>query len=159
MECQYCKLDPEESIPISKKTNTILWQNINIRCLLQWLQKEHRYRVTHRIRSNITWKSKYQLLSYVWKKTEGDTTLKDDSKIYIAITIKNIIAIICFTILAIIFNKWWIVFFSALFINGIYTKEKEWFYGVNRFYITFINHRHYNRHNRCSISKFSNNMG
>ena len=31
--------------------------------------------------------------------------------------LKNIIVVICFTILAIMFNKWWIIFFSLLFIT------------------------------------------
>ena len=31
----------------------------------------------------------------------------------------NIACVVCFTILAIIFNKWWIVFFSLLFIRDI----------------------------------------
>lgn len=29
--------------------------------------------------------------------------------------IRNIVALICFTALAIIFHKWWIVFFSIIF--------------------------------------------
>ena len=31
----------------------------------------------------------------------------------------NIACVVCFTILAIIFNKWWIVFFVLLFIRDI----------------------------------------
>lgn len=31
--------------------------------------------------------------------------------------IENIVIIICFTILAIIFNHWWIIFIGALFLN------------------------------------------
>lgn len=40
----------------------------------------------------------------------------------------NIACVVCFTILAIIFNKWWIVFFALLFIRNISIKttdEKE----------------------------------
>ena len=40
----------------------------------------------------------------------------------------NIASVVCFTILAIIFNKWWIVFFALLFIRDISIKttdEKE----------------------------------
>ena len=29
--------------------------------------------------------------------------------------IKNMVSIICFTILAVMFNHWWIIFFSLLF--------------------------------------------
>ena len=37
--------------------------------------------------------------------------------------IKNIVSIICFTILAIIFNHWWIIFFSLLFM--VKAEEKN----------------------------------
>ena len=40
----------------------------------------------------------------------------------------NIASVVCFIILAIIFNKWWIVFFALLFIRDISIKttdEKE----------------------------------
>lgn len=40
----------------------------------------------------------------------------------------NIASVVCFTILAIIFNKWWVVFFALLFIRNISIKttdEKE----------------------------------
>jgi len=33
--------------------------------------------------------------------------------------VKNSINLICFTVLAIIFNKWWIVFFSLIFVTII----------------------------------------
>lgn len=36
--------------------------------------------------------------------------------------LKNIIAIICFTILAIVFNKWWIIFFSVVFLTLFESK-------------------------------------
>lgn len=42
---------------------------------------------------------------------------------YIWLIIKNIIAIICFTILSIVFNKWWIIFFSIIFITTFSTKN------------------------------------
>lgn len=38
--------------------------------------------------------------------------------------IKNIIAIICFTILAIIFNKWWIIFFAIIFMTNFESDDK-----------------------------------
>lgn len=31
--------------------------------------------------------------------------------------IENIVIMICFTVLAIVFNRWWIIFISALFVN------------------------------------------
>ena len=41
------------------------------------------------------------------------------------VVIDNSIVLICFTILAIIFNKWWIVIFSALFMSSIKKEEKK----------------------------------
>lgn len=40
----------------------------------------------------------------------------------------RIVAIICFTILAVVFNHWWIVFFSILFYPGfpkVKSQEEE----------------------------------
>lgn len=45
--------------------------------------------------------------------------MKDEYKICLLIALKNIITIICFTILAIVFNKWWIIFFSIIFWSSI----------------------------------------
>lgn len=39
--------------------------------------------------------------------------------------INNIIVLICFTILAIYFNKGWIIFFSILFFDIINKEKKE----------------------------------
>lgn len=44
-------------------------------------------------------------------------------KINLLCIIKNIVTIICFTILAIIFNHWWIIFFSLLFM--VKAEEKD----------------------------------
>lgn len=49
-----------------------------------------------------------------------------NNKLCIILVLKNIVSIICFTILAIVFNRWWIVFFSILFITIFeYHSEKE----------------------------------
>lgn len=40
--------------------------------------------------------------------------------------IKNSLAIIAWTVLAIVFNKWWIAFFGLLFMSGIETKHKSY---------------------------------
>ena len=40
--------------------------------------------------------------------------------------IKNSIAIIAWTALAIIFNKWWIALFAILFMSGLQTKYKNY---------------------------------
>lgn len=36
--------------------------------------------------------------------------------------IKNSICVICWTVLAIVFNKWWIAFFATLFLSGLSTS-------------------------------------
>lgn len=37
----------------------------------------------------------------------------------------NIASVVCFTILAIIFNNWWIVFFALLFLRDISIKTTD----------------------------------
>ena len=49
-----------------------------------------------------------------------------DKNAWWAWAVKNSISIICFTALAIIFNKWWIVLFGALFISSLQTKHKTY---------------------------------
>ena len=43
---------------------------------------------------------------------------KEERDIVALIVLWNIAAIVCFTILSVAFNKWWIVLFSALFYKG-----------------------------------------
>ena len=45
-------------------------------------------------------------------------------KSLIAILINNIIILALWVILAIVFNKWWIVFFSMLFFDTIETNKR-----------------------------------
>ena len=47
-----------------------------------------------------------------------------NKNIYWSIAIKNSICVICFTVLAIIFNKWWIVLFAALFMTSYEIKHR-----------------------------------
>jgi hypothetical protein len=49
-----------------------------------------------------------------------------DRHIIWAWAIKNSIVIIAWTALAIVFNKWWIALFAALFVNGLETKYKSY---------------------------------
>lgn len=42
--------------------------------------------------------------------------------------IKNSICIICWTALAVIFNKWWIALFAALFMTGLKTETVKKYY-------------------------------
>lgn len=39
--------------------------------------------------------------------------------------IKNMVVIICFTILAIVFKKWWIAIFAVLFISDVKYSGKD----------------------------------
>ena len=41
-------------------------------------------------------------------------------------TIKNSVCVICWTVLAVVFNKWWIALFSILFMDRIETKYKTY---------------------------------
>nr|DAY80338.1 MAG TPA: hypothetical protein [Caudoviricetes sp.] len=49
--------------------------------------------------------------------------MSENLKIEIAVLIENIITLIVFSILAIIFQKWWIVLISVLFFS--YTENKK----------------------------------
>ena len=44
--------------------------------------------------------------------------------------IKNCTAIICFTVLALTFNKWWIVLFALLFLNDLKAAHINTYYRV-----------------------------
>ena len=46
-------------------------------------------------------------------------------KLQIAVLISNVITLSLWVILAIAFNKWWVIFFSIFFFNNIKTN-KEW---------------------------------
>jgi hypothetical protein len=48
-----------------------------------------------------------------------------DKNIYWPVAIKNSICVICWTVLAIIFHKWWIALFGALFLTSIETRKKH----------------------------------
>ncbi len=58
-------------------------------------------------------------------KINEKDVLEYNKKINILATIKNCITLICFTILAIVFNKWWIVLFSALFVVSVGKKNRS----------------------------------
>lgn len=49
--------------------------------------------------------------------------MSENLKLEIAVLIKNIITLIVFSILAIIFQKWWIVLIAVLFFS--YTENKK----------------------------------
>lgn len=51
--------------------------------------------------------------------------MSEKIKIYIIWALKNVITLICFTILAILFNKWWIVLFSVLFYSTLKLNEEN----------------------------------
>ena len=42
------------------------------------------------------------------------------------VLLKNAIVMICWTVLAIIFNKWWIAFFAVLFFSNLTTKTNHY---------------------------------
>ena len=48
---------------------------------------------------------------------------KEDIKAIAIICAKNVAIMICFTILAVVFQKWWISLFSILFYSTYSTKD------------------------------------
>ena len=50
----------------------------------------------------------------------------DNKDIWLAWAIKNSISLLVWATLAVVFNKWWIALFSALFISGVQTKYKTY---------------------------------
>lgn len=54
-----------------------------------------------------------------------DKVIEHNIYLNILMVLRNCISLICFTILAIIFNKWWIVFFAILFTSFIDKDKKE----------------------------------
>ena len=51
-----------------------------------------------------------------------------NNKLFWLCAVKNVLALICFTVLAIVFQRWWIVLFALLFMSGVETKRN--FYRV-----------------------------
>ena len=43
----------------------------------------------------------------------------------IAVCIKNMVVVVCFTVLAIVFEKWWIALFSMFLMTSYERKFKE----------------------------------
>lgn len=51
--------------------------------------------------------------------------MSENLKLYIACFIFNILTLICFLILAIVFKHWWIIFFYALLHTSVKDKEDK----------------------------------
>ena len=50
--------------------------------------------------------------------------MDDNLKLMLAVLAKNLLTIICFVVLAIFFNKWWLALFSILFMTSV-EKDKK----------------------------------
>jgi|GluameStandDraft_1065615.scaffolds.fasta_scaffold16979_3 hypothetical protein len=50
--------------------------------------------------------------------------MRNDNKTYLIMCLNNAVALICFTILSVVFGKWWIVLFSILFLD-YFRKDKK----------------------------------
>lgn len=46
-----------------------------------------------------------------------------NKSVWWALAIKNSICVICWVVLAIVFNKWWVALFSLLFLSSLQTKK------------------------------------
>ena len=51
--------------------------------------------------------------------------MSENSKIYIAVLIKNIICLALWIVLAIVFNKWWIALFSVVSVTSIKSNDNK----------------------------------
>lgn len=51
----------------------------------------------------------------------------NDKHLLLAWAVKNSICIICFTVLAIVINKWWVILFAMLFMDSIATTVKGYY--------------------------------
>ena len=49
-----------------------------------------------------------------------------NNRMWYAVLAKNAVCVICWTILAIYFNKWWIALFAAFFLSGVQTAYKRY---------------------------------
>lgn len=47
------------------------------------------------------------------------------NKLFWAVSLKNSVAIICWTLLAWHFEKWWIALFAAMFLSSVEWREKD----------------------------------
>lgn len=71
-------------------------------------------------------KENIEKLIILWKNGKGlINNMKDNIKLFLIVTLKNIATIVCFTILAIVFNKWWIVLFSLLLYSSVTIKGDD----------------------------------
>ncbi len=48
---------------------------------------------------------------------------KDAWVAWVACTVENVAAVVCFTVLAVYFGRWWIVLFAYFFTNTLTTKS------------------------------------
>lgn len=51
--------------------------------------------------------------------------MSDELKLVALVFAKNTAMVICFTILAIVFNHWWIVLFSAFFLSSFKSGKED----------------------------------
>jgi hypothetical protein len=49
-----------------------------------------------------------------------------NNRMWYAVLAKNAVCVICWTILAIYFNKWWIALFATFFLSGVQTAYKRY---------------------------------
>lgn len=51
--------------------------------------------------------------------------MSDKLKLIALVLARNTAMVICFTVLAIVFGHWWIVFFSSFFFAGFKNEKEE----------------------------------
>ena len=61
----------------------------------------------------------------LWRVRMNERCENMNKHIWWAWALKNSISIVCWTILAIYFNKWWIALFAALFLSSLSTENRK----------------------------------
>jgi hypothetical protein len=51
--------------------------------------------------------------------------MSDELKLYLICFTRNVISLICFTILSIAFHKWWLIFFALIFWCSVEKNEGD----------------------------------
>ena len=55
----------------------------------------------------------------IYKLKEKISKINYTFKLHLIVTLENIVNLICFTVLAVVFQHWWIIFISCLFVTTI----------------------------------------
>ena len=63
-------------------------------------------------------------------KDVAKAIIQANNRVFWSVAITNIIVLICFIVLAVVFSKWWIVLFSVLFMSYIKKQNAHKYYRI-----------------------------